>query len=404
VTKLIELREWATCEVDLTAREIEALRTLNIGLTIQPVGTGRYAVEASNFVGALATPEIHVVIEPKLPIERVFFLLAYARRIPFSHQVELSTEAGLVEGFIAAFVTVVRHALRRGLLYGYRGYEESAPAIRGRIRLSDQVTRRFGLPMPVEISYDDYTPDTDENRLVKAALHRASQIRLRSQQLRRNINETLTAFETVSDLRYDPRLLPIIHYTRLNERHRPAVELARLIVANTAVELHTGATSISGLLIDMNQLFEDFVYRATGDRLRRLLGHQYRWLQGKTVYLDEGRRIHAKPDLSLWRRCECLFVGDAKYKKSDSGEASDLYQLLAYCIATNLPTGALIYADAPQPSMTHRVVHKGPELVVESLDLSSSMEQLERRCDRLTQTILTLARAPQAYDRRALAV
>ena len=35
-------------------------------------------------------------------------------------------------------------------------------AARGRIRIQEQVSRRFGLAPPVEVRYDDYTEDTEE--------------------------------------------------------------------------------------------------------------------------------------------------------------------------------------------------------------------------------------------------
>ena len=60
----------------------------------------------------------------------------------------------------------------KGLLQGYRTVEEALPVLRGRIRTEEQLRRRFGLPVPVEVRYDDYSTDTDENRLLRAATER----------------------------------------------------------------------------------------------------------------------------------------------------------------------------------------------------------------------------------------
>ena len=52
------------------------------------------------------------------------------------------------------------------------------------------------------------------------------------------------------------------------------------------------------------------------------------------------------PDLTWWDGPTCTFVGDAKYKNV-SGERvpnADLYQLLAYATALDLPGGLLAYA------------------------------------------------------------
>jgi 5-methylcytosine-specific restriction enzyme subunit McrC len=44
------------------------------------------------------------------------------------------------------------------------------PAVWGRVRMASQVRSRAGLPLPVEIAYDDYTPDILENQLLRTAV------------------------------------------------------------------------------------------------------------------------------------------------------------------------------------------------------------------------------------------
>ena len=148
--------------------------------------------------------------------------------------------------------------------------------------------------------YDDYTVDTEANRLVKAALRRIERLRLRDSRLRRRTAEALASFDGVTDVNFDPRRLPAFTYTRLDERYRPVLELAALLVRNTSVELHPGAATTSSILFDMNDVFEDFVWAAIGDELRRILPTSYRWRQGKSIALDEDRQVRPEPDLSLW--------------------------------------------------------------------------------------------------------
>src|SRR5262249_39135722 len=152
------------------------------------------------------------------------------------------------------------------------------------------------LPLPIEVRYDDYTVDTEANRLIKAALRRIERLRLRDRHLRRRTAEALTSFDGVMDVNFDTRHLPTFSYTRLNERYRTVLELAALIVRNTSVELHPGAATTSSILFDMNDVFEDFVWAAIGDELRRLVPAHYRWKQGKSLALDEDRNVRPEPD------------------------------------------------------------------------------------------------------------
>ena len=92
----------------------------------------------------------------------------------------LAGREGIVEPFVAAFLDALQRAMRRGLLMDYVEREEALPTIRGRVRFADQLRRHYGLPLPMEVRYDDYTLDTEANRLLKAALRRIERLRLRN--------------------------------------------------------------------------------------------------------------------------------------------------------------------------------------------------------------------------------
>ena len=98
-------------------------------------------------------------------------------------------------------------------------------------------------------------------------------------------------------------------------------------------------------------------------------------------------------------------MGDVKYKAlPESGVVhSDLYQLLAYVIACNLPGGLLIYGSGGEV-ITHDVERAGKTLEVVSLNLSNPPEQILRSVENLAKQIETLrARISQAPESDAAA-
>ena len=54
---------------------------------------------------------------------------------------------------------------------------------------------------------------------------------------------------------YPRGAVPEVRYTRLDEYYRPAVELARLIIENSSLELFGGQVSGASFLIDMSVAF-----------------------------------------------------------------------------------------------------------------------------------------------------
>lgn len=51
------------------------------------------------------------------------------------------------------------------MFQGYSEVDDTLSAVRGRIRWSDQI-KHFGRMPPVEVSFDDFTEDAEENRCI----------------------------------------------------------------------------------------------------------------------------------------------------------------------------------------------------------------------------------------------
>jgi 5-methylcytosine-specific restriction enzyme subunit McrC len=351
---------------------------------------GYYDLTPDSHVGAVHLPELDIEIRPKIPIDRVLFLVCYAlNRSQWLDLFGFAREDSLVEAVVPGFVAQVRRAFRRGVLQGYRAEEAALPVVRGRVRFDDQIREQFGRFPPAEVRYDDFTEDIEVNRLIKAAIRRLGRLRLRSEDVRRSLRAFDSVLGTVSAVEYDSRWLPEICYDRLNVHYRPAVELAKLILRSVSFELADGHIQAAAFLVDMNKVFEDFVVVALREALHlseRVFpqGASDRWL-----WLDKARTVRLQPDLSWWQGASCTFIGDVKYKrvKAVGVEHPDLYQLLAYVTATNLPGGLLVYAAGEGEPVTHQIVHFGKELEVVTLDLCGSPSEILDRVRKLARRV-----------------
>jgi len=114
----------------------------------------------------------------KVDLSRLLFLLGYAADPGFSpDNVTAEEDEDL---FAALGESLARHgerALERGPLTGYVHMEVSLRTVRGRIRVGDKMTRRPEMLLSLEVSYDDYTSDVAENRILRAAIRRCSMFR-----------------------------------------------------------------------------------------------------------------------------------------------------------------------------------------------------------------------------------
>ncbi len=392
MTRRINLKEYDSSEYSLSVAERDALRAAIPSLTIGPVEgeDAKYSLTPGSTVGAIEVGDLSVLIEPKIGIPQLLSLACYAMGAfrPQPEMFDYPPKYALPDVLALALASAARRAFSRGLLHGYITEEESLYGIRGRIRFDDQIRRRFGVPLPVEVRYDEFTDDILANRLVKAAVARLGGMRLRSPSARKGLGWIAGTLDNISPVEFSPGDVPNIAFDRLNEHYRGVVGLSRLILRHSAFESSRGGIRAAGFLMDMNDVFQEFVTVALRDALR-VSERVFR--EHNISTLDVGGSVGLKPDLTWWHGSSCLFVGDAKYKRITHSHVpnADLYQLLAYTTALDLPGGLLIYAKGEAAETTYHVRHSGKRLEVAALDLSGALDDVLSRVSDLADRIRT---------------
>ncbi|MFI1004758.1 McrC family protein [Streptomyces galbus] len=361
--------------------------------TPDPAQDGHWLLRAGSRVGAIRTPGGPVVrIMPKTPVSRIFFLLGFSHdpERAWRDDREGTVDTGAYDDVVPALAHAVERridaALRQGVLQGYREVEESSLVVRGRIREADQIRRHFGRTPPVEIAYDAYTADTAENRILRAAVERLLRLPGVPGSVRRRLaHQRLRLADALPLVRGQE--LPRWQPSRLNSRYQPALRLCEAVLRGSSPEhLLPGADPlvVDGFLIDMNQLFEDFVTVALSEALKA---------QGLTPrpqdphHLDTAGLVRIRPDLVV---CTSdgrtpVAVVDAKYKveKADGRPNADLYQALAYATVLGLREAHLVYAAGREPTRFHEVRRtgegadgRGVRLYQHSVDIAREPRQL----------------------------
>ncbi|MEE3853535.1 hypothetical protein VZC37_24590 [Gordonia sp. LSe1-13] len=387
------LREYESRDLDLTRSQAEALQSTG-SVSVSPAPADRWRVTATSYVGTLVVGDRRLLIRPKINPENLFLLLEPG--LPHSswrrEAFEYDESSDLLSSVLAFFARTLETTLARGVLRSYKSTEEPLVALRGRLDVPKQF-RRAGVLTPVACTYDDYTEDISENRILRAAVQRALRVPQVDPIDRQRLMRQLVALDGVADQAVVPEDIARIQLTRLNQHYAPALGLARLVLANLTLTDSQGAASASSFMVDMNDLFQRFVT----ERLRRELRGRLDVIDEPSVHLGTGRQVAMLPDL-LFRNLhgQNLYVGDIKYKLANDarGRSGDYYQLLAYTTALDLREGVLIYCrhrDDGTDSRTVTVRNTGTKLVLRSLDLSGSPDRVEEELTNLAEGIAAAA-------------
>jgi 5-methylcytosine-specific restriction enzyme subunit McrC len=163
-----------------------------------------------------------------------------------------------------------------------------------------------------------------------------------------------------------------------------------MILSATSFELGDGSVRARGFLINMNWVFEEFVRAA----LREALHESARRFGKAWLYFDEAKKSALGPDLTWAPKGRIAFVGDAKYKRItyDNIRNADLYQMLAYIVAADLPNGMLIYPSTEAEPTSLRVVNIGRTIEISTLDISAEPREILASVGRIAARVRTIAK------------
>lgn len=374
-------------DVDLTTSQASALNASAL-VTVQPAGR-RWRVTAAHAVGVVRVGELVVRVQPKIGTVQTLRLLARGQGLR-NLQIEDPTILTGVNPDLTAVLAVMfaNEAVRALALGPHRGYREELhclPVLRGRVRLREQELRRFGVLVPVEVIFDEWTADTDDNRHIRAACRRLITVPAvpgpvtgRLAQIDRALSEAQPPAAGARPVRW--------RATRLNARLHRLLGLADLVLAGRTFEHRVGDVVASGFVVAMEKLFEDLIAR-----LLREGDDDIRLVPQATYHLDDRDRLTIRPDLVFRRGREHVAVADTKYKVlAEDGRMSnaDAYQLVTYCKRLGLPEGHLIYASGLPDTQPFAIRRAEVTLHVHRIDLTDTLEIVEQNVAQLRDRVI----------------
>ncbi|SDS02670.1 5-methylcytosine-specific restriction enzyme subunit McrC [Paraoerskovia marina] len=389
----LSFSEWTPSTVEAPAAVVRGIESM-FGASVSPVSDATaeslptWNVTPVGVVGVASIAGWQVSVRPRIPVGHVLWMAGAVTE--WRGQSLLAAHHDVHTALAQLFIDIADETLRGGVLRGYRERRTDLATVRGRVDVAGQVRRRPGQGLPLAVVFEEHDENILENQILLAAATALGPLAAHDTGIRRGLHRVRTVLCDVTPIRVRPAEVPTVQWTRLNERYRHAVELARLILANTGVESVGGATVGRSLTLKMHDVFEGFLARELGKRLTRFDGRAVP--QDGRRWLDVGREVHLIPDL-VWERGGLpAAVVDAKYQfiGPNDKHPSNIYQLLAYCVALGLPAGHIVYAgargDVPNPI---QVVDNGPVIHVHALDLSTEPALILQEIDGLAARIAT---------------
>lgn len=343
----------------------------------------RYVLNPNQYVGIVTLPSgRRLESYPKVPVRNLFYMIGIADNLPAPFRDELAKYAQLneiLEFVVSYFAKLVEKKLNQGLYRSYVEQEDNLTTVRGRILFPEDMRHNYALRHRTYSRYTEFSWDIPENQIIRQVIYLLSGWQLR-RNLRRRLQRIDCALAEITPVDLPSDVIGRFQYNRLNEDYQQLHQFCRLFLEGASLSEESGPFDFQTFLIDMDKLFERFVTqvlreRALGDMVVR---DQVR------VYLGRDHKVPMQPDIVVSEGEATVLVADCKYKRLEPDEFKnhDIYQMLAYCTATGVQRGLLIY-PSHSAVIENEVGIRNTHTVIQQMTIdigTGDIAELDREC------------------------
>lgn len=334
-------------------------------------------IKFNHYVGLIRVGNLNINILPKIDridvdkekwhqilIQMILFTKRF-RHKRSTMSLFKKTNSSIIDLYINEFYREVEEVLRKGLRKTYSFKDNNLATVKGRILFNKDVVKNSTDKSKVYCRYQVYRPDYALNYILFQAVN-VSLGMTNNKSLIDTGRSLLELFPDINPYILSDKLFERIKYNRNNNYYKNSINLAKLILQDTGLDLNNGKENVVSFLFDMNQLFEEFMYKMC----RRSFDENYYNVHRRGKKFWEQKLI--KPDIVIEnKRTKKTVVIDAKWKlpKDMKPSDADLKQIFIYNHYYSSPTSYLLYPSRDNnlginiiPGRYRDYVHKGTKV------------------------------------------
>lgn len=299
------------------------------------------------------TPEFHIIIHPKVPIANLFAMLDYAYNLKIKFpqgSIQCQSLQESYERLANILAQKILERCRKGLYRDYLSKTERLAYIRGRVDLRSALQKPWDVKL--KCHYNEQTGDIEDNQILAWTLFIIGRSGLCRESVSSTVRKAFHALQGLVTLKpFKAEACIDRNYHRLNQDYQLLHALCRFFLDNTGPCHETGDREMLPFLIDMANLYEQFVAE---------------WLKANTpkgFFVKQQHRVthdknyFDKIDLILGdiETNEILYVLDTKYKAPDKVDNTDRNQVVTYATLLNCKNAILIYPQTLKASKDQQI-------------------------------------------------
>ncbi len=331
------------------------LMRLNEQAKFQYMDIGYHYIRFKQYVGVLQVGGIQLEILPKVDNivgkenenfwQNVLMeMLMICHKIPIIHLGEARLKfknTSLLDIYIYYFLELLEKLIQEGIVKKYEYKEQNSTVLKGKLLLSKHIQKNKLNASQFYIRHQKYNTNHIFHQLIAQSLLCIQQ-QVVGKLINQKIEKLLSYFPLQKKL-INPDFDKLV-FTKNNKHYERVIQFCKLFLVNESPQLLTGKNFILSLLFDMNQLWEEYIYRQF-----KFLASEYDFIK---VYSKKrvnfwGESSYVEPDIIVQLNEERIIV-DTKWKvlTNLNPNHKDLQQMFVYNYLHNASRAILLYPKA----------------------------------------------------------
>jgi 5-methylcytosine-specific restriction enzyme subunit McrC len=241
----------------------------------------------------------------------------------------------LYEIFINMYLQQVRLLVKHGLMSGYVRQEDNLNFYKGKLLVNRHIKTNMTHGEKFYVSYDEFSPNRAENRLVKATLLKLQQ-QTESAENSKEIRQLLTAFEMVDvSLNYEKDFACVV-IDRNTKDYEMLMQWSKVFLFDKSFTTFSGRVNSRALLFPMEAVYESYVAKKIKNVFSPDGWRVSTQDKGLYLFIEPRRQFALRPDIVM-QNGDRIIVLDTKWKRLIDNERAnygisqaDMYQMYAY--------------------------------------------------------------------------
>lgn len=250
----------------------------------------------------------------------------------------------ILEIYLELFLAETEKLLHEGLVKKYKKEEGNMLAMKGQLVFTKNISQNLIHKERFYVRYTEYNRSNIFNQLLYKTLCLIPSLTT-NPFLVDKVNRLLLDFPEMSDCKVTTLTFDKLIYNRKTERYKEALLISKMLLLNYRPDITGGSENVIAILFDMNELWEEFVYR----RLKKeesSFAIQVQRQQSANFWKTElmYRSKTIRPDIVITRNNETIII-DTKWKMIDTliPADDDLKQMFTYNLFWNCDKSILLY-------------------------------------------------------------